>query len=76
MGQAGFTDIREEQVEFHYSLGDISPYRDRAFSCLRLIPEDAWRRGIELLERDLGAGPIPCVSRYLLLWGASDQCVD
>jgi SAM-dependent methyltransferase len=70
MGQARFTDIRKEQVEFPFPLGDIGPYRDRAFSCLRLIPEDAWRRGLERLERDLRAGPIPCVSRYLLLWGS------
>jgi SAM-dependent methyltransferase len=69
MGGAGFVDIAEQMVEFPYELTDARPYREKAFSCLRLIPEGAFRRGIEALERDLLAGPIACVSRYVLLWG-------
>jgi hypothetical protein len=56
-------------VEFPYLLTDIQAYHDKAFSSLHLIAEEAFERGIERLERDLGTGPIPCVSRYLLLWG-------
>lgn len=69
MEQAGFSRMNEESVEFPYQLTDIQAYRDKAFSALHLIPKDAFRRGVEWLERDLGAGPIPCVSRYVLLWG-------
>ncbi len=69
MKQAGFKEIAENLVEFPYELADIEAYRDRAFSSLHLISEEAFRAGIERLTRDLESGPIPCVSRYVLLWG-------
>jgi hypothetical protein len=69
MEQAGFLELTEETVEFAYPLTDLGPFRAKAFSCLHLIPEVAYRRGLERLERDVQAGPISAVSRYLLLWG-------
>jgi len=69
MQEAGFGGIVEHTVEFPYELRDVQAYRDRAFSSLFLIGEEAWRRGLERMERDLESGPIPCMSRYLLLWG-------
>ncbi len=69
MRQAGFTDADEETVEFAYVLTDAQAYRDRAFSSLHLIPEEAFQRGLARMQADLCAGPIPCVSRYLMLWG-------
>jgi ubiquinone/menaquinone biosynthesis C-methylase UbiE len=69
MEQVGFGDITEDTVEFCYQQTDIKPYRDKAFSCLRLISEEAFQSGIERMERDLRIGPIQCVPRYLLLWG-------
>jgi ubiquinone/menaquinone biosynthesis C-methylase UbiE len=69
MEQVGFGDIVERTVEFSYNLTDISAYRDKTFSCLHLISDKAFQEGIRRMECDLGAGPIECVSRYLLLWG-------
>ena len=69
MELVGFIGVVEERVEFPYRLTDAQAYRDKAFSALHLIPEDAFWRGLERLESDLCAGPIPCVSRYVLLWG-------
>ncbi len=69
MERAGFSQVTEELVEFPYQLTDAQAYRDKAFSALHLIPEDAFQRRIEHMERDLHAGPIHCVSRYVLLWG-------
>ena len=69
MGQVGFGEITENTVEYCYQQTDIQPYRDKAFSCLRLISEEAFQSGIERMERDLRTGPIQCVPRYLLLWG-------
>lgn len=69
MRGAGFANVAEEMVEFAYEVRDIGPFRDKAFSCLRLIPEEAFRRGIERMEKDLLAGPIAGVSRYTLVWG-------
>ena len=67
--QAGFVQIGEHVVEFRTTLTDIQAYRDKAYSSLHLIPEDAFQRGIARMERDLSSGPIPYVSRYTLLWG-------
>ncbi|OFX26719.1 MAG: hypothetical protein A2Z07_02230 [Armatimonadetes bacterium RBG_16_67_12] len=49
----------------------VHPYRDRAFSSLHLIPQEAFARGLARMEQDLREGPIHCVSRYLLLWGVT-----
>lgn len=69
MTAAGFSELREELVEHPYQLNNIQAYRDRAFSTLRLISDDAWRTGLARMEHDLTQGPIPCVARYVLLWG-------
>jgi ubiquinone/menaquinone biosynthesis C-methylase UbiE len=66
---AGFEMLFEHTAQFPYELMDAQPYRDRAFSSLHLVGEEHWRRGLARLERDLQSGPIPCVSRYTLLWG-------
>jgi SAM-dependent methyltransferase len=69
MTWAGFEEVRGETVEHLYELTDLSPYRDRAFSSLHLISDKALARGVRRMELDLELGPIPCVARYLLLWG-------
>ena len=69
MRAAGLAELAEHQVELPYQLTDARAYRDKAFSSLHLIPEEAWRRGLERMEEDLRSGPIPCVSRYALIWG-------
>lgn len=71
MVEAGFENVREETVEWCYDLVDAQAYRDKAFSALRLIDEAAFARGLARLEADLAQGPVPCVSRYTLLWGES-----
>jgi ubiquinone/menaquinone biosynthesis C-methylase UbiE len=77
MSQAGFDLIERKRVELRYDLTDVGPYRDRAFSCLRLIAADAFRSGLERMEHDLANGPIPCVSRYELVWGTkADTCQE
>jgi SAM-dependent methyltransferase len=70
MARAGFHSLEEIKVEFAYPLTDIQIYRDKAFSCLHLIPAQAFERGIQRMEEDLQGGSIMCVSRYMLLWGA------
>ncbi len=69
MERTRFGEIIRNTVEFPYQLTDVQAYRDKAFSSLHLIPESAFQRGIERMERALHNGPIPCVSHYLLLWG-------
>jgi SAM-dependent methyltransferase len=69
MAQAGFSDVAEDAVEFSYTTDDIQIYRDKAYSALRVIPDEAFQRGITRMETDLRAGPIQCLPRYVLLWG-------
>lgn len=67
--QAGFGEVSEWMIEFAYQLTNAQAYRDKAFSALHLIPDEVFRQGLTRMEQDLRAGPIPCVSRYLMLWG-------
>jgi SAM-dependent methyltransferase len=71
MADAGFTDARLVAVSREYDLLDIQPYRDRAFSSLQLIDEEAFQCGLRRLERDLESGPVRCVSLYTMIWGAT-----
>jgi hypothetical protein len=69
MTDAGFTNPREQRLATPYEVFSSGPYRDKAFSSLHLISDDAHRRGVARLERDLEAGPISWTARHLLLWG-------
>jgi ubiquinone/menaquinone biosynthesis C-methylase UbiE len=69
LAETGFTHIEARTVEFPYVLTDLQAYRERAYSSLHLITEEAFRQGITRMEHDLARGPIPCISYYLLLWG-------
>jgi ubiquinone/menaquinone biosynthesis C-methylase UbiE len=69
MVEAGFGRLKRRVVEHRYSVTSAQPYRDKAFSSLHLIPEEALKRGVQRMEQDLCHGPIPGVARYLLLWG-------
>jgi ubiquinone/menaquinone biosynthesis C-methylase UbiE len=74
MRQSGFSRIEDNLVEFSFDLKDIQSYRDRAFSSLHLISEEAFQRGIAQLERELNEkGFIHCKSRYTLLWGNKSE---
>ncbi|MBN1487328.1 MAG: methyltransferase domain-containing protein [Anaerolineae bacterium] len=69
MEYAGFGALQEQFVEFTDNLMDIREYRERAYSALHLLPEEAFRQGVARMEADLQKGPIQRVSRYVLLWG-------
>ena len=73
MARAGFVAPRLVDVSRSYDLDDIQAYRERAFSSLLLIDDEAFRRGIGRLEADLARGPIPCVSLYTMIWGTKSS---
>jgi ubiquinone/menaquinone biosynthesis C-methylase UbiE len=66
--KVGFQVVNEEIVETPYRLNNIDRFSQKAFSCLKLISEESFIKGIERMKRDLGAGPIQCVSRNFVLW--------
>jgi len=69
MTVAGFGDIGERLVESKESMSDIGPFREKAFSSLHLIPEEAYKEGIRKMEEDLKKGPIPYIRRYVIIHG-------
>jgi hypothetical protein len=80
MINAGFTNLQETVGEAAYELRDIQKYRDKAFSCLHLISDEAFKRGIRRMEQDLQDHPIVATPKYLLLWrvnltAASDRMI-
>jgi SAM-dependent methyltransferase len=69
MAAAGLQDHEVITVEEPYELVSIEPFRDKAYSSLHLISEEAWRAGLECLERDMARGPVRGASRYACVWG-------
>jgi ubiquinone/menaquinone biosynthesis C-methylase UbiE len=69
MAGTGLVGFRIVTVEQAFKLSNAQPFRDRAFSSLHLISEEAWRSGLEHLERDLAKAPILGASRYTCIWG-------
>ena len=55
-------------VGSEYVLDSITPYKERSFSALRLIPDQEFEDGLERLRRDLEAGPIRAVLHYVMVW--------
>ncbi len=65
---AGFEEMDNDIAETPFELTDSEKYERKAFSCLRLLPEDVLAAGVSRMKRDLHRGPISCVSRSYLLW--------
>ena len=55
-------------VNVVHPLEDIGRYRDKTFSCLQLIPEQEFNRGLRAMESDLRAGPLKSTSEFAFLW--------
>jgi ubiquinone/menaquinone biosynthesis C-methylase UbiE len=66
--EAGFTAIRDELAQFEYMLTTAAPYEARVFSSLLYISAEAHQRGVARLQERLAKGPLPCTSRYFMLW--------
>jgi SAM-dependent methyltransferase len=73
MVEAGLVSLGAVLVEEPFEITDAQPYRDKAFSSLHLISEEAWRAGLERLEQALARGPIRGASRYACLWGRREE---
>jgi ubiquinone/menaquinone biosynthesis C-methylase UbiE len=69
MAAAGFASTAEHQIQEERPVTDLTSYREKAYSCLRLITEDAFADGLRKLEAALKAGPVTGLAMYLCLWG-------
>jgi len=69
MMESGFEDIKETHIQHTYKITGITPYREKAFSCLHLIPEESYIQGLRKMEKAFKTGPIQRISMYTCLWG-------
>lgn len=69
MAGVGFRHIDEWQAQSEFAISDSGPYRDKAFSCLQLIAEEEFTRGLNAMEADLLGGPVEGNSELAFLWG-------
>ncbi len=69
MMRAGFREFSEAVVSHPVTVTHSGCYASKANSTLHMIPADAFERGLMRLERDLAAGPVTGLRRYLGLWG-------
>lgn len=58
LAAAGFDSPTVREASGRLAISDAGAFRDKAFSCLGLIPDAAFRRGLRDLEADLRAGPL------------------
>jgi ubiquinone/menaquinone biosynthesis C-methylase UbiE len=70
INQAGFTTLQDELVEHLYELETDDAFRTKAFSCLHLIPEEAYQQNLTALAHALENGPLSCVARHALVHAA------
>lgn len=73
MTKAGFEQLSQTQLRAPFVVTSAAPYRDRVFSCLRLIPDGEFQAGLARLESDLARGPVHGVSELIALWGSAGQ---
>ncbi len=69
MARAGFSEIVQTERKASHRIEDLTPYRERAFSCLHLISDKKYFAGLEALEQDIKAGPVFGLVQYAFLWG-------
>jgi len=66
---SGIQELGDEMVESAYDLSDSAPFERKTHSCLHLISDDAFDRGLARLKNALRSGPIRCVSSYVIYRG-------
>lgn len=69
MRQVGFTSLSSREIKKTSLITDATPYREKAFSCLRLIGDPQFKEGLQQLENDLREGPVQGTLEYVCVWG-------
>lgn len=69
MNQAGYVNVTAREIKKTSLTTDATPFKERAFSCLQLIDDLQFEKGLRLLEEDLRKGPVAMTSEYVCIWG-------
>jgi len=70
MREAGFENLTRREIRNVSHITDSTPYREKAFSCLRLVDDSHFKDGLLKLEADLRNGPVLRTSEFVSIWGA------
>jgi ubiquinone/menaquinone biosynthesis C-methylase UbiE len=68
MTAARFVRAGECEGRSEFSISDIDAYQDKAYSCLQLIAEEDFARGLTAMASDLRHGPLKGASELVFLW--------
>jgi hypothetical protein len=71
MKKAGFEGIYTTKVKtsFEFKKQHFEQYRNKAYSSLRLIPEESFEEGIKRLGSDMERGLVLGKKAYTQIWG-------
>jgi len=71
MRQAGLAALATTHTAHRAPMTEVhlEKFRNKAFSSLRLIPEERFRAGLAFLEAEQAAGRAEIVEVYTYLWG-------
>ncbi len=71
MKQAGFEGIYTTKVKttFEFKSQHYEQYKERAYSALRLISDEAFERGMKRVENDMAGGLVIGKKSYTQIWG-------
>lgn len=70
---AGLEPLDTVVAQEPYEITSSQPFRDKAYSALHNISENAWRAGLVRLERDLKDGPVQGSSRSVCVWSRKSE---
>ena len=70
MEKAGFTEVQASSTAHLFPLGEkeLEKFRGKAFSALRLLPGDAFLKGLKHLEEDVRNGQVEGRELYTYIW--------
>jgi len=74
MGRAGFGPTGTDHTSYETEMveASVERFRQRAYSSLRLIADEEYRRGLAKLEAAWAAGPCQIVELYTYCWGVRE----
>ena len=76
LASAGLAVGEAIQVSRPQQVDDITPFRDKAYSSLHLIGDEAFAAGLARLKADLERGPVPGVRRYTIVTARRPPLAD
>lgn len=71
MNDVGFEDVYITKSDYEYKMSneDLMPFENKAFAWLKLLSDEGFSKGIELMRRDVSKGSCIGSENYTYIWG-------